>query len=220
MYATISADIVQSTSLEIKEMLFLRSKVQELLNKLEVSFPGFWGRLVRGDSIECVTDKPQDAFRIILILKCYVKSLNIRKSGAPKELKRFGIRSVIGLGSMRMVDREHDFMDGEAIYLSGRALDQKATLMKGTLLVEPSESFQNKALNAIAALVDALLNRATARQCEVLFHRFFGEREQEIARQLVITQSAVNQHLASAGWTPIEKALDYYETLNFSDYEP
>ncbi len=219
MYATVSADIVQSTSLDIKEMLFLRSKVQELLDKLQVCFPGFWGRLVRGDSIECVTDKPQDAFRITLILKCYIKSLNIRKNKAPKELKRFGIRAVIGLGSMRMVDREHDFMDGEAIYLSGRALDQKAMLMKGTLHVETSDFFQQKALNAIAALVDALLNHATARQCEVLFHRLFGEREQGIAQQLSITQSAVNQHLASVGWIPIEKALDYYETLNFSDYE-
>ena len=25
---------------------------------------GFWGRIVRGDSIECVMDRPEDAFEV------------------------------------------------------------------------------------------------------------------------------------------------------------
>lgn len=219
MYATVSADVIQSTSLGIEELLYLRTQVQALLRKFETRFPGCWGRLVRGDSIECVTDAPNDAFRIALLLKCFVKSLGIGRGKAASDLNRYGLRAVIGLGEMRMVDKEHDFMDGEAIYLSGRTLDQKTVLPKGTLLIEASHSSLSKLLNALAAPVDALLNQATSRQCEVVFHRLFGETEQEISRHLQISQSAVNQHLNSVAWASIEKALDYYETLNFSDYE-
>ena len=49
MYATISADIVSSTSLCIEETIALKQRIEDLFSVLEKRFPGFWGRLIKGD---------------------------------------------------------------------------------------------------------------------------------------------------------------------------
>lgn len=54
MIATISADIVRSTSLKTEDLIALRNSLKELLDDFEKDYPGFWARIVRGDSIECV----------------------------------------------------------------------------------------------------------------------------------------------------------------------
>ena len=54
MIATISADIVRSTSLQTESLIVLRKRLRRLLDDFEEDYPGFWARIVRGDSIECV----------------------------------------------------------------------------------------------------------------------------------------------------------------------
>ena len=56
MYATISADVVSSTSLSKEAMIELNEKLKKCLSTLELRHQGFWGRIVKGDSIECVMD--------------------------------------------------------------------------------------------------------------------------------------------------------------------
>jgi len=48
MVATISADIVSSTSLNTSELIGLRRRLQELFERIAENSPGFWGRIVRG----------------------------------------------------------------------------------------------------------------------------------------------------------------------------
>ena len=54
MYAAISADVVSSTSLSRESMIELNEKLRNCLYILEERYQGFWGRIVRGDSIECI----------------------------------------------------------------------------------------------------------------------------------------------------------------------
>ena len=61
MYATISADVVSSTSLSKESMLKLNEHIKNCLTLLEDRYSGFWGRIVRGDTIECVLESPKDA---------------------------------------------------------------------------------------------------------------------------------------------------------------
>ena len=51
MVATISADIVSSTSLDTRDLIELRRRLQELFRRMAEDSPGFWGRIVRGDSM-------------------------------------------------------------------------------------------------------------------------------------------------------------------------
>ena len=111
-------------------------------------------------------------------------------------------------------------MDGEAIYLSGRALSPMGTPNKeGTFLIEPADKQLKPALQTIGMLTDALLNNATKRQSEIIFYKLLSKNEQEIADILDINQSAVNQHSTSAKWYCIEEALNYFEQLKFENHE-
>ena len=75
MYATISADVVSSTSLSQESMLKLNDHIKKCLVILEDRYSKFWGRIVRGDTIECVLPSPENALEVALILKTWVKSI-------------------------------------------------------------------------------------------------------------------------------------------------
>lgn len=64
MVATISADIVRSTTMVTEDLFFLRDKLLRLLDAIGDNHPGFWARIVRGDSIECVVPQYSDSLRI------------------------------------------------------------------------------------------------------------------------------------------------------------
>ena len=86
MYATISADIVSSTSLSIDETIALKKGINSLLQSLDGKFLGFWGRLIKGDYVECLLPNPANALRTALILKTFVKSFAVNMA---KEMKLF-----------------------------------------------------------------------------------------------------------------------------------
>lgn len=216
MYAAISADIVSSTSLCIEETITLKQWTEDLFSILEKRFPGFWGRLIKGDYIECLLPSAKDSFRVALIIKSRIKSFPVAESKEKKLFQTYGIRMAMGIGDMRIVDKEHGIMDGEAIYLSGRTLDEMGTPNKnGTFLIEPADKQLRPALHTIGMLTDALLNNTTKRQSEVIYYKLLSKSEQEIADILGVKQSGINQHSTSAKWYCIEDALNYFEQLNF-----
>lgn len=101
MYATISADAVSSTSLSKEAMIELNERLKKCLSTLELRYQGFWGRIVKGDSIECVMDFPEDAFEAALILKTLVKSFEPSDVNDSKRFNRYGLRIAIGIGEMK-----------------------------------------------------------------------------------------------------------------------
>ena len=218
MYATISADIVSSTSLCIEETIALKQRIEELFSILEKRFPGFWGRLIKGDYVECLLPSVKDSFRVALIIKSCIKSFPIAESKDKKLFQTYGIRMAMGIGDMRIVDKEHGIMDGEAIYLSGRTLNGMSSPNKnGTFLIEIVNKRLSPALLTVGMLTDALLNNTTKRQSEVIYYKLLSKSEQEIADILGVKQSGINQHSTSAKWYCIEEALNYFEQLNFED---
>ena len=216
MYAAISADIVSSTSLCIEETIALKQRIEDLFSILEKRFPGFWGRLIKGDYMECLLPSTKDGFRAALIIKSCIKSFPVAESKKKKLFQIYGIRMAMGIGDMRIVDKEHGIMDGEAIYLSGRTLDGMGAPNKnGTFLIEPAGKQLRPALQTVGMLTDALLNNTTKRQSEVVYYKLLSKSEQEIADILGVKQSGINQHSTSAKWYCIEEALNYFEQLNF-----
>ena len=178
MYATISADIVSSTSLCIEETIALKQRIEDLFSVLEKRFPGFWGRLIKGDYIECLLPSAKDGFRVALIIKSCIKSFPIAEPKKKKLFQAYGIRIAMGIGNMRIVDKEHGIMDGEAIYLSGRTLSGMGTPNKnGTFLIEPADMQLKPALQTVGMLTDALLNNATKRQSEVIYYKLLSKSE-------------------------------------------
>ena len=174
---------------------------------------------IKGDYIECVIPNVSDAFRIALIIKNSIKAFKVNKTADNKPFYTYGARIAIGIGGMRIVDREQGIMDGEAIYLSGRSLAKMGSLSKGALTIETINENLSQNLRVIAVLTDAILNDATPKQSQVIYYKLLGYKESEIAEKMNIYQSGVNNHSSSAKWYCIEEALNYFEQIKFENYE-
>lgn len=210
MYAAISADIVSSTSLPIDSMIGLNERLRECLNLLERRYEDFWGRIVRGDSIECLMAHPEDALEVAIILKTWVKSFVPEKSSDTLRFSRYGIRMAIGIGNMDIVDRHLDMMDGEAIYRSGRTLDKLIGHSKYSFAISMEDEYKQQTFQVLFALINQLLNNATSRRCKTLCVRILESNAKRTAASLGISVSGVNQNLGEIGWPAIEDALVYY----------
>lgn len=213
MWATISGDIVSSTSLSENDTIKLKQHFNDLFKMLEDKYPGFWGRQIKGDYIECAVPNANNALRIALLIKSSIKSFDAVSGN--ELFAVYGLRMAIGIGSMRIVNRESDLMDGESIYLSGRTLAGMSKLSKGSLSVASKGFNHINALQTIAVLTDAIMNKMTRRQAEVIFYKLSDMKEIDIAEKLSIRQSSVNARSSSAQWYSIEEAIHCFEHLNF-----
>ena len=219
--ATISADIVSSTSLSVFDLTHLQTVIRRFLDELSIkSQDEDWGRLFKGDSVEIFLKDPHKALRTALLLKALVKKTFIDSDMAAKQspFKRFGVRMAIGIGEMRVADKDRDVLDGDAIYYSGRMLekaDREGLSAKRSMFFASKDPLFTEQMDVMLGLLDVLFKDATARQCEILYYKMVGLSEEEIAAKLSIKQSAVNQHSNAASWKAIESAVNYFEKLNF-----
>lgn len=213
MYAAISADIVSSTSLSKAAMIELTEKLRDILSLLENQYDGFWGRVVKGDTIECIMPNAADAFEVAILLKAFVKSFVPKDGQGLKQFHKYGLRVAIGLGEMKTVDKELDMLDGEAIYRSGRELSKLVGRSKFSFVISMENTEKEAALQLMFSLVNHLLNKATARKCEVLCERILSKDSSEVAQRMGISVSGVNQSLKDIGWELIEQVIIYYRKI-------
>jgi hypothetical protein len=220
--ATISADIVSSTSLDVAQRLRLEKDLKRLLNLLKQTFGSkvFYGRMIKGDYIECVLENPKLALRVALLLKSYVKSLDFEgiKSKKFKDFKDYGIRVAVGVGELSIWNKRKGIIDGEAIHLSGRAINEMTTLdkqIKKTLVFKSKNEDWNQSFTPIFNLLDASFLKYKKAQSEVVFHKLLNYSEKEITTILNKSQSTVNQHSKATGWSAVDSAVAYFEqTIN------
>ena len=219
--ATISADIVSSTALSVFDLMHLQSVIRQFLDELSVkSQDADWGRLFKGDSVEIFLSNPHEALRTALLLKALVKKTFVESNMEAKQslFKKFGIRIAIGIGEMRVADKNRDVLDGEAIYYSGRALEKgtkESLSVKRSMYFACKDSLLSEQMDVMLGLLDMLFKEATSKQCEVLYYKLMGMNEVEIAEKLGVVQSVVNQHSNAIGWNAIESAVNYFEKLDF-----
>lgn len=224
MKSVISGDIVASTSLSNTGRELIEDRLKELLVELSDNF-NTYARILRGDYLECVVPKPEDSLQVALVIKSFVKSIRIEDTPLYKNNKRnkvfknYGIRLAIGYGQLSRYDPVEGIIDGEAMYLSGRTINEFSTynkeriVIKNTLFFISNDEELNKELEPIIELLDVLVNKATSKQCKVLYLKLLNNSEGEIASKLNITQSVVNKHSTSLGWNAIEKAVKYFNAV-------
>lgn len=207
--AIISADVISSTLLSVDDLKKLQQCIRDYIDQIEtlnVDSIRYWGRIVKGDSIEIYVRDPKDALRIALQLKTLVMQHNSN-----------GLRVAIGIGEMREVNRELDMMDGDAIYRAGRLLSQMSSHSKNGLksdfLADCFEPSLSQQLDVILRLMDVILHKTTYRQCEVMFYKLMNIKDIDIAKKLGMSTSAVSQHKTSMGWDAIENMLNYFEQM-------
>lgn len=226
--AVISGDILASTSLEEVDRLKIINSIKTLLDEITRKYNAYC-RITQGDYIECATQQSEKALEIALILKTFIKSIPIsdnkryNKDNRVKAFKTYGIRIAIGYGELYQINPEMKLIDGEAVYLAGRFLkdlsthDKERMTIKTTLNFVSANNFFNENINALLSLIEVTINQATSKQCDVLYRKLLGYSESEIAKQMKISQPAVNRHSTSIGWNAMEQSVLFYEKLILHD---
>ncbi|MDR2085715.1 MAG: RNA polymerase subunit sigma-70 [Dysgonamonadaceae bacterium] len=220
--ATISADIVSSTSLNVEQRLFLEKELMKLLNILRQTLGTkiFFGRLIKGDYIECVLEEPRLALRVALLMKSFVKSLDMKADKISnkkiKDFREYGIRIAIGIGELSIWNKRKGIIDGEAIYLSGRAVNEMSLRdkkVKNTLVFKSKNEEWNQSMLPVFDLLDVLFSKYKRAQSQIIFYKLLNKSEKEITGILTKGQSTINQHSTAAGWFAVESAVDYFEKI-------
>lgn len=223
-YSVISGDIVSSTSLNNEDRKLVEEDLKSLLEELKQKF-NVYSRIIKGDYLECVVPNASEGLRVALAVKSFIKAIPIDTNNYKKadnrirQFKTHGIRLAIGYGELSRFQPEDGIIDGEAIYFSGREISGETTynkeriVIKNTLFFSSKNEVLNKNFKPLLALLDVLISKATARQCEVLYLKLMGRQEEEISKLLSIGQSGVNQHSTSVGWNAIEDAVDYFKSV-------
>ena len=200
----ITADIVESTliNFDSKEILFEQFNIGLGLVKNEFNIDYEW---YRGDAFQVKTKEIFNSLRIALLIKFWIKSFE-RESK-----KSYDVRLSLGIGTIELDKKELSLSDGEAFRISGRNLDSLKS-NKQTFIVD-SNDLNSNALRIESVLLNAIIDNITPIQSKVLFYKLKGFKEEEIAKQLKLAQSTVNQHSNSGNWSSISKYLDYFEKV-------
>ena len=222
-YATISADVISYTLLSDQEKRKLETDIRKLLDELSLKYESqkFYGRLVQGDYIECALKSPKYSLRIALILKTFVKAIEFNLTEEDKiRLKYFseyGIRLAVAVAPLSEFDSQKGIIDGDAIYMSGRAIKNFSTSDKRKIVIKNSMFFCSnnqkiqEQIDTIFSLLDTIISKYSAKQSEVVYFKLLNMNEAEISEKLNKSQSTISQHSTAAGWISIEKAINYFE---------
>ena len=221
--AVITGDIIDSGKLKPEEKEFLTNSLRKRLKVWDAEF-NMKSELYRGDSFQCLLNNPTDVARVALLIKTFIKCLNPSKQfdlyeGKNPQNKASTIptnvlidsRISIGIGEVDLEMKSVATSDGIAFNLSGTKLDKiKGT--KQSFAISSDDTFHEE-LETEAVLLDNILSRATALQCEVINLKLLGYTEIKIANMLKIKQSAVNQRSNGSGWNAIEVFVNRFETV-------
>ena len=224
-YATLSADVISYTSLTNFERRKLEADIKNLIAQLTSRYKNqdFFGRLVQGDYIECAMRSPKYSLRIALLLKTFIKSVEFSSQKNNKNrLKYFsehGIRLAIAVAPLTTFDPQKGIIDGEAIYLSGRAIKnhttsrKKKVVIKNTMFYYNNDARNKDLMDTLFSLLDTIISKCSAKQSKVVYYKLLEMNEKEISHKLKKYQSTISQHSTAAGWLSIEKAVNYYEKI-------
>jgi hypothetical protein len=222
-FAVITGDVIQSSKLDAKTRQWLMSELKAGLKQWAEDFD-IDSELIRGDSFQCLVRDPAMALQIALLIRTYVRSLNPTSTydlyprahptiSRPTLLTKwlFDVRIAIGIADIDYLGTRLAESDGKAFHLSGRALDQLKDGRQTLAIISDDQSKEE--LASMAILLDAIVSKTTALQCEVIHFKLLGYTEALISGMMNINQSAVNQRSITGNWGAIHSAVKRFSKI-------
>lgn len=212
----ITGDIINSSKISpnVREALYkgLEAYFKVLAKKQE----GFKAETNQGDWFQAYCKDASMVLRNVLLIKTWLKSFPVEKESLrfKKEMpKSVDARMTLGIGEVDFLSSRLGNSDGAAFRLSGRMLE-KIKKTSRTLAGEIEDKKEiNQELEVMLQMLDFIVGKTTSLQCQVIHRKLQGMKETEIAAELKILQSAVNQRSTAAGWNVIETALNRFESV-------
>lgn len=164
----------------------------------------------RGDNIQLEVQDPDQVLKLALQLKTALNRIILHPM--QKNNIKIDVRIAIGLGNISAYRKKVNESTGNAYTNSGRTLDMMKS-KKRLLSINSNINHLDDELNTEFKLLEVIMNNWKISSVEVINLLLKGLNEQEIADELKISQSAVNQRKKTAGWSGIEPLLYRYEEL-------
>lgn len=202
-YIVVTGDVVGFTTLTGVKREKLMTELSKLLS--------LWvkekqqARIFRGDSFQLLFDDAQQAIKRILQIRCWLK-INSQKGK-----KMLDAKLAIGIGEISYLGKTILDSDGEAFHLSGRNFEELADDESWRIITR--NATKNEQLRVITDLANVLIRNWTVNQAEVIYWLLEGKTQQQMAEQLNIAQSAVNNRIKLSKWKEVEKATRYITAL-------
>ncbi len=211
LYAVITGDVVGSSKIKGNQRSHLLSVLKSTFDTIEKIFPGRIQapfEIHRGDSFQGVLSNPEDALRVVIVIRT-----SLRYGFETKQRQNaLDARIVAGIGTIDFLPSGRGSEgDGEAFRRSGPTLDK----MKGDkrLVIRTPWEEINSELDVECALLDALINRWSNEQAQAIYAKISDLTQEQIAKQLGISQPAVRQRLKRAGSWAVEELYCRYERM-------
>jgi len=204
-YCVVTGDIANSTSITTDKRVELIDRVSTLIKSWVVK-PGY-AEIFRGDSFQLLFDDVAEALKRSIQIRCWLKSYidGVGNEGLDARLS-------IGIGEVAYFGKSVLDADGEAFHLSGRAFDEMKAA-QNYFQVSTNDQKLNEQLNIILHLANITISQWTKNQAEVIFLLLEGRTQQEMANELKIAQSAVNNRIKLSRWKEIDKTMRYIASL-------
>ncbi|WP_423148293.1 hypothetical protein [Rubrolithibacter danxiaensis] len=200
--AVITGDIAGFTSLKDKQRESLIAQLKEIFASWTEKG---YAELFRGDSFQLLVPDFETSIKRSLQLRCWFKKVTPSKQKTVLDAKM-----VIGLGEISYFNNSVLDADGEAFHYSGRTFDKMEET--GLRIVTKDEKI-NKQLDVITDLMNVIIGNWTTGQSEVIYQLLEDKTQQQIADNLHIAQSAVNNRIKLSRWKEIEKTIAYIISL-------
>lgn len=167
--------------------------------------------IYRGDSFQSITNQPQKALLVLLIIKAGLKRYSHKKGS--KEVQ-WDARMSLGIGTLENYPNTHNLseLSGEPFTLSGRAFDKMKE--KGTLIqIKTANEIINEELEAVVPLLEVITDRWTIAQSDAVYRSLLltDATQEEIGKILGKSQRVISKRLNLSKIDAIKPYLKRFE---------
>lgn len=202
-HAVLTGDLVDSTKLDEEQLerylLTLKQSFGEVGSSVEKSSFDIF----RGDSFQGLIGNPAHALSAGILIRSYLRMSQPENSDVI-----WDARTAVGIGAIDSWPERVPEGNGEAFRKSGALLDRMKTDER-QLIATPWQEI-NEEMNVAFGLLDAVINKWSPQQAEVVFLLMKGHSRKQIGKELGISQAAISYRVRGAGWTAVEKLLKRY----------
>jgi len=215
MVAVLTADLIDSTLYEEEILETVLNSLSEEFGKLTKQYgtENVRFNIYRGDSFQGIINKPEAALGITLQIKTAINKIHLKETKKNKAYSKIAdFKMAIGIGTQDFERESISESNGQAFLFSGRTLDAMKNDSRKTLIKTEDEEI-NEEFNTAFYLLDTLTEKWSTASAEVVYYLLKDMKEREVATEINISQSAVNQRKKAAGWDAISGLLIRFEKV-------
>lgn len=197
--AVITGDIINST-----ENIQFLDKLWQVLKDIAKEFhlPRNSVEVYRGDSFQCLIEKPEDALLIAILIRAALRSKTYYKK-FPISLDA---KIAIGVGNVSSKGKKPGESTGAAFLLSGRQLDE-LNGKKFNMAIQMDSAGMEALADTVMRFIDDIIENWSEASAETACYEWFERLNQEqLAERLGISQPAVNKRRHVARISLLENA--------------